>query len=255
MKITYALGITIVISLGWTSVTQPVSVALAQSNTPNAAMASLQEIFPTRQDFGTEWKIGSLSNHTSAADGSGYRPTTNDVYSTLFHYPSATYFINEAKVKDATGYQGIGYVQRYDRYTEKTMSLWVVSYGFDLNDDAEQYWKTVVANLKATGGFQERQLNKSDAECYTVFYENEGHGQDIKQYCHKANVYYHVEGYTGWTFDSNDEKQISDTTQLVANRISNGVVVPEFPTSAILSAASLMGLVLFFTRMSKKDIR
>lgn len=238
------------------ALTMLVSVFVTTVNPAHAqstkSLLPLQDTFPTRIDLSTEWKMGALTNHTSSSDG--YRPTTNDMFSTLYHYPSAQYIANEGKVIHASGYQKIGLVQRYDRYGEKPMSIWIVAYAFDSRDNASAYWQSVVSDLKSSGGYTEKSITGlNDIDCYGVFYNNEGHGEDLKLFCHTANVYYHVDGYTGWSFDNSDTKTIADLTALTAARIGNGVVAPEFPTTLIVLLGSAI-LIMVGVVYNKRDI-
>ncbi len=172
---------------------------------PKVLDTHLNDLFPTRDDVGTEWTI---SQPRSA--------TINNI-NPIFTEAETMYGIQLNKQvgppKELTDFTlGIDQIYGYQR-SFTTESVDVSIYAFSSRDDAVKVYSEVVADVIHRGGY--KQIS-TDPQCYGAYYEFKTNAIKII-YCVRHNIYFTVINQSNANIL--DEKATTDIAAIVMNKI------------------------------------
>jgi hypothetical protein len=131
-------------------------------------------VLPTRDNgIETEWKRESVEYDYNLFVLSEFRPEG---------------FVEAAQV----------YFHKNEFFVEDS-SVRITVYKFDSVERASAEYATLIAKIRETGGFTERQISDIDATCYSTLNSNLdllGSTYDINSYCTISNIVYDLAGNT-----------------------------------------------------------
>lgn len=151
---------------------------------------SLSDLLPTRQDIGTEWRIGSTSNSTEGLVGvKGFVETLQQTYS------------------KSDGGNNLVTQVGLDK--------------FDSSTNAKSFYDDKVSKIKSEGGYKEYEVNSINAECYGTFSSGTFTGM-INYYCVSSNIYYRVfitGDLNSLQYDDDVKQQVNSFPKTIAYKI------------------------------------
>lgn len=160
----------------------------ANNNKPKLITTSIDNLFPTRRDIGTEWTID---------------PQTHSRYG----LDNATGLIEATQ-------------QTFSKYTDRT-NLGIGMVRFDTIEHASEYYKYRIATIYAKGGYKEYKITSNiDSDCYGTIY----HGMytdKLDIYCVKFNIYDHIATTSILGFDDSGNKAIDNMQQVITSNIAS----------------------------------
>lgn len=189
-----------------------------QNNSPeitNLITKPLDGIFPSRQDVGTEWEIGSSYGGDNQFNSGVYQYRTG-----LGMVVSLDNWQDEQRIKDSAGFQS-SLQKAYTKHRDSggITKVWVNEYKFDTIDNSNKYYQDFITYLTNKGGFKEYQTTDIGAKCYSTDKEEEL-SSTISIYCVKSNLNYHVIGSSDQALFYDDKLEINKFAQIVATNTS-----------------------------------